>query len=240
MRMTASWFGSNAIHRIQGCCGAWRPTPAGLRSSRGAARSADRPGGPTDTTREAVMTSPPTADSSAVLDAVQDASRRLRRCRKRHPGQRSARGALLVAGRDEGMAATVEQRDEPFKQPTKTALTTKPPYKGARRADEGQRHGSELGGAPSPQTLAPPLICLPASSPRSFDKLRTGRSTLPPPISPIASRQIKSRHRQIRRKLGVSNVMRTNPSPVASKPRKCRSHRSRRSREPKISMKSVV
>src|SRR3954468_6663769 len=50
------------------------------------------------------------AEGSAVLAAVQDASRRLRRCRKRHPGPRLRAALCPRAGRDEGMPA-VEQRD---------------------------------------------------------------------------------------------------------------------------------
>src|ERR1700704_1659344 len=44
-------------------------------------------------------------EGSAALAAVQDASRRLRRCRKRHPGQRLRTALCRAAGRDEGMAA---------------------------------------------------------------------------------------------------------------------------------------
>ena len=55
-------------------------------------------------------------EHSAVLAAVQDASRRLRRCRKRHPGQRLRAALCPSAGRDEGMAVAVEQRDGTFKK----------------------------------------------------------------------------------------------------------------------------
>jgi len=44
-------------------------------------------------------------ERSAVLAAVQDASRRLRRCRW-HPGQRLRASLSGSAGRDEGMVAS--------------------------------------------------------------------------------------------------------------------------------------
>jgi hypothetical protein len=47
--------------------------------------------------------------ASAVLAAVQDASRRLRRCRKRHPGRRLRAALCRTAGRDEGMAERSNQ-----------------------------------------------------------------------------------------------------------------------------------
>ena len=51
-------------------------------------------------------------EDSAVLAAVEDASRRLRRCRKRHPSTASARSALAGASSGRGMAAvSIEQRD---------------------------------------------------------------------------------------------------------------------------------
>ena len=63
-------------------------------------------------------------ESSAVLDAVQDASRRRGRCRKRHPGQPSARGALPAAGRDEGMAACGRTKGWAKKGRKKESATT--------------------------------------------------------------------------------------------------------------------
>src|SRR5215472_14733581 len=51
-------------------------------------------------------------ERSAVLDAVEDASRRLRRCRKRHPRPRLCAALWQAPGRDGGMVAVaVEQRD---------------------------------------------------------------------------------------------------------------------------------
>ncbi len=69
-------------------------------------------------------------DGSAVLAAVQDASRRLHRCRKRHPGLRLRAALCPPAGRDEGMAAPVEQRDKKITLMQIFCLTNKPPYKG--------------------------------------------------------------------------------------------------------------
>ena len=48
---------------------------------------------------------------SAVLGAVEDASRRVRRCRKRHPRPRLRAALWRAPGRDEGMAVSIEQRD---------------------------------------------------------------------------------------------------------------------------------
>jgi len=44
-----------------------------------------------------------------VLVAVQDASRRLRWCRKRHPGQQLRAALRRSAGRDEGMVCVSNQ-----------------------------------------------------------------------------------------------------------------------------------
>src|SRR5579863_8668010 len=58
------------------------------------------------------MTAPLADDNSAVLGAVEDASRRLRRCRKRHPRPRLRAALWQAPSRDGGMAAVpVEQRD---------------------------------------------------------------------------------------------------------------------------------
>jgi len=81
------------------------------------------------------MTSLPGNDS-AVLDPVQDAARRLRRCpASGHPGtglcaRRSARKQVGT----EGWPQTVEQRDDPIE---KIPLTEKAPYKGAGRRMRG-------------------------------------------------------------------------------------------------------
>ena len=103
MRMTASWFGSNAIHRIQGCCGALAPHSGRLPSDHPLALHDPpiRDGCHDQRLARAVMTSQPTADGSAVLDPVQDAFRAGfagaasgildRLCARRSAGRRSGR-----------------------------------------------------------------------------------------------------------------------------------------------------